>query len=144
MPVGWDTGSVGAGVGGRPVDLDALSDAWNRVRDVGRDLLEPVWDLVGRVVSVARWVLETVQVLYPVEWFAWDTPADERTCPECASLIGRTWPEDAPSAPDAPVHVNCRCRVVHAFTEWRVRYVAEWRLRIETAIAWDWEIVAWR
>lgn len=140
--IGYDLGAMG---GGRPGDPDAVRETWDRVTDYLStrvpDALEPVWDLVGRVVEVAQWVLETVAQVYPVAWERWETVADERVCPECGPLHGMTWPEGEGAVP--PAHVNCRCTRVHAFTEWRTRWVPEWRLRWTTRTEFDWRITGW-
>ena len=115
-----------------------LAEAVATFRDRVAEILEPVFALVARIVRIARWVLERVAVLYPVRWYAWQTAADERTCPECGALHGQTWREDRP-APAPPLHVNCRCQVVLARTEWRVRYVPTWRLRTVTRQEWEWK-----
>lgn len=142
MPLGYDAGGAGGGLGNRPPDLDGLADTWDRLRENARDRLEPVYEWVARVEAVARWVLEVVAEVYPVEWYRWDTAADERTCPECGVYAGEVWPETAPHVAP-PLHVNCRCRIVHAYTEWRVRYVDVWRLRWFERVAWDWKVTRW-
>jgi hypothetical protein len=140
--IGYDTGAMG---GGRPIDPDAARETWDRITSyVERrlpDALEPVWDLVGRVVESARWVLEMVAEVYPVVWERWVTARDERVCPECGPLQGRTWPEGEGEVP--PLHVNCRCGREYAFTEWRTRYVAEWRVRWTSRTVFEWAITGW-
>jgi len=106
------------------------------------DLVEPVATFVTRVVRVVRWVLERTAVIFPVRWYQWQTANDERTCPECGSMNGRTWDEQQ-AIPAPPLHGNCRCRVVHAWTEWRVRFVPAWRLRWFTRQAWEWTRTGW-
>ena len=121
---------------------DTVESPWNTFRDRAAEVLEPVFSFVSRIVRVARWVLERVAVLYPVRWYAWHTANDERTCPECGGLQGRTWHEHQPM-PAPPLHVNCRCGVVLARTEWRVRYVPTWRLRWFTRQEWEWTRTGW-
>ena len=106
------------------------------------DVLEPVYAFVARVFRIAQWVLVRIALRYPVRWVAWQTAADERTCPECGALQGRTWPEDR-SGPVPPLHVNCRCRVVPHHTEWRTRYVPTWQQRFVTGQAWEWTRTGW-
>ena len=106
------------------------------------DLVEPVVTFVTRVVRVVRWVLEQTAVIFPVRWYQWQTANDERTCPECGSMNGRTWHEQQ-AIPAPPLHGNCRCRVVHAWTEWRVRFVPAWRLRWFTRQTWEWTRTGW-
>lgn len=140
--IGYDMGAMG---GGRPIDPDAARATWDRITSyVERrlpDALEPVWDVVGRVIEIARWVLETVAEVYPVVWERWVTASDERVCPECGPMHGRAWPEGEGEVP--PLHVNCRCHREYAFTEWRTRYVAEWRLRWTSHTVFDWAITGW-
>lgn len=141
--IGYDMGVMGGGDSMiRPV---AVRDTWvtttGWLRDRVPDVLEPVWDLVGRIVTVTRWVLERVAVVYPVVFERWVTGSDERVCPECGPLQGATWQEGQGPAP--PLHVNCRCARVHAYTEWRTRYVMEWRLRWTTRVDWEWKITGW-
>ena len=57
--------------------------------------------------------------LTPIVWTRWVTQSDERVCPECGPLDGLVWQEDA--GPTPPLHVNCRCERVFAFTEWSTR-----------------------
>lgn len=119
-----------------------LDDGYDSIRDRVADILEPVYELFEVVVGAFRWVLETVRVVYPVEFYRFVVYGDERTCPECGAWHGTTWEEGYdPVAP--PLHVNCRCEVVHAWTEWRVRYVDEWRLRWFSWSEWEWRITGW-
>lgn len=140
--IGYDLGAPSDGRPGNPV---AVRETWEGVTDFLTtrvpEILEPVWELVGRVVEVARWVLETVAQVYPVRWERWVTGADERVCPECGPLHGRAWPEGEGDVP--PLHVNCRCRREHAFTEWHTRYVEEWRLQWSSHTVFDWSITGW-
>ncbi len=140
--IGYDLGAPAGGRSGNPA---AVRETWEDITDflVTRvpDVLEPVWELVGRVVEAARWVLETVAQVYPVRWERWVTAADERVCPECGPLHGRAWPEGEGDVP--PLHVNCRCRREDAFTEWHTRYVEEWRLQWSSHTVFDWAITGW-
>lgn len=140
---GYDVG--GPGGWARQPRPDAVRETWDRYSDWLRervdDVLEPVWELVGRVVEIARWVLERVAVVYPVRFERWETGTDERVCPECAPLGGRVFEEG--EGPVPPLHVNCRCRRARAFTEWRTREVDEWRLRWTTRTDWEWRLTGW-
>lgn len=119
-----------------------VDTGWDTFRDRARDVLEPVFGFVARLVRIARWVLTRVALLYPVRWLGWQTAADERTCVECGVLDGQSWPEDR-SGPMPPLHVNCRCRVVPVRTEWRVRYVPQWQQYWTTQQAWEWRRTGW-
>lgn len=130
----------------RRATWDDIEDAWDDTRDYLRDrvvdVLEPVYDWVERIVGAFFWVLEQVRVVYPVHFYRWITAGDERTCPECGRLNGATWEAgNAPALP--PVHVNCRCRIVLAWTEWRTRYADEWRLRWRSWSEWEWRLTGW-
>lgn len=142
--IGYDMGVMGGG--DRMMNPTAVRETWEQAADWLRErtpeVLEPVWDIVGRVVTTARWVLERVAIVYPVVHEHWQTGADERVCPECGPLHGMTWPEGEGVVP--PLHVNCRCTRVYAFTEWRTRYVAEWRLHWATRTEWEWQVTGWR
>jgi SPP1 gp7 family putative phage head morphogenesis protein len=127
----------------KPVTVrETAADTWNTLRDRAAEIFEPVFAFVSRIVRTARWVLERVAVLYPVRWYQWQTASDERTCPECGALQGRTWHEQE-AIPAPPLHVNCRCRVAHIRTEWRVRYTPVWRLRWFTRQLWEWTQTGW-
>jgi hypothetical protein len=110
---GYDTG--GPGGWARQPQPEAVRETWERYTDWLRervdDVLEPVWDLVGRVVEVARWVLERVAVVYPVHFERWETGADERVCPECGPLGGMVF-EEGEVPPGAGVHgvADALCR----------------------------------
>ena len=154
---GWSAGAVRADLR----DWSGLGDTgWrhdgNRVREAAwetvdyvRDrvsgiverVLRPVYEWVGRVVGRFLWVLETVRIVYPVYFERWHTAADERLCPECAPLAGMVWERGAGIHP--PLHINCRCGRDLAWTEWRVRFTQEWRLRWTEWTEWSWQLIAW-
>ena len=50
------------------------------------------------------------EALADLEW-EWVAVLDSRTCPTCAPLDGKRWPNRS-EAPTWPVHVNCRCQVI--------------------------------
>jgi hypothetical protein len=104
---------------------------------------EPVYDWVRGQERVTVRVREVVTEIVPIRRVRWQTAADERTCPECAPLHGRTWREDRPG-PAPPLHVNCRCRVVPGPTEWQVRRVTAWRTRWITQPTWEWRRAGWQ
>jgi hypothetical protein len=82
-------------------------------------------DLGGSVAAetIERMVWSWVEIvrgaLVAEVWTRWTTVEDERVCPECGPLEGLVWPAD--EGPRPPLHVNCRCTRVHAFTLWRTR-----------------------
>lgn len=72
--------------------------------DIGRevvDAIEPVFGWVTRRVVFSRTIREVKRELYPVRWYEWRTANDERTCPECGTMQGRTWHEQQPM-PEPP------------------------------------------
>ncbi len=137
------TAGISPGFKSRPTESrTSVTSAPATFRQRVEDVLEPVYTLVARVFRTAQWVLVRIALRYPVQWFAWQTAADERTCPECGAMQGRTWPEDRPG-PAPPLHVNCRCQVMPHHTEWRTRYVPTWQQRIVAGQAWEWTRTGW-
>jgi hypothetical protein len=57
--------------------------------------------------------------LIPTVWTRWTTAGDEKVCPVCGPYAGRAWP--AGEGPGPPLHPNCRCSRVYAFTTWQTR-----------------------
>lgn len=104
---------------------------------------DPSWEKHLRLDRVPIRVREIATEVYPVRWYRWLTATDERTCPECGALAGRTWSEQQPM-PEPPLHVNCRCRVVLHRIEWRVREVAVWRTRYVAQPIWTWRRTGWQ
>ena len=121
---------------------DAIDDTYDYIRERVRDVIEPVYDWVEQVVGAFTCVLERITVIYPVHFERWLTASDERVCPECGPIDGRVWETGSGVYP--PLHVNCRCARVLAWTEWRSRYVEDWRLRWMTWSEWEWRITGWR
>lgn len=125
---------------------ERIQDAWVDTRDFLRervvDVLEPVYEYVSYVVGDWFWVLETIEIVYPVHFYRFVVHGDERTCPECAAWNGATW-EEGNDLVGVPIHVNCRCQVIHAWTEWRTRYVQDWRLLWRTWTEWEWRLTGW-
>lgn len=66
-----------------------LDDGYDSIRDRVADILEPVYELFEVVVGAFRWVLETVRVVYPVEFYRFVVYGDERTCPSAAPGTAR-------------------------------------------------------
>jgi hypothetical protein len=65
------------------------------------------------------WADAIAGLVISLVWTRWATREDERVCPECGPLDGLAWPED--SGPLPPLHNNCRCERVYAYTTFRVR-----------------------
>jgi hypothetical protein len=103
---------------------------------------QPTHAWISRLENVTIRVREVRTEIYPIPWFRWQTAMDERTCPECGPLQGRTWSDRMPM-PVPPLHVNCRCQVVLARIEWRVRLVPAWRLRTFHRQVGEWRLTGW-
>jgi hypothetical protein len=82
---------------------------------------ENVFDQVADIaVSIVEDVVTVVhRILEPEIWTRWQTASDEKVCPICGPYAGRVWQED--DGPQPPLHPNCRCRRVYAFTTWITR-----------------------
>jgi hypothetical protein len=93
MPIGFNNGDFG---GGAPTAPDPPTEPAH-------------WS----------WPVIIQQLLTPIVYTQWFTAYDERVCPECGPLAGLVWEEN--DGPTPPLHVNCRCERVYAFTEWQVR-----------------------
>ena len=116
MPIGFDSGDFGGGSEDR-TDWQNKLDPWGDVREPDPAVELGYW----------AWVEIARRTLVPEVWTRWATVEDERVCPECGPLDGLVWP--AGEGPAPPLHVNCRCARVHAFTLWRVRETTGWELR---------------
>ncbi len=143
--IGFDTGGPGGGGWDPQPAADRFREMWDSrdtwVPRVTRPL-EPVWNQVREIGERTISVLETIEILTPIQHERWVTAGDERTCPECAPLHGMTWREETGPAP--PLHVNCRCQRVFAFIEWQRREVQEWRQRTIPTVRLVWRITGWR
>jgi hypothetical protein len=124
MPIGFDAGEMG---GGRDERAEGRAAREVAVREA--EAAERGGSVAAGAVErgVWAWVEIVRRALVPEVWTRWATVEDERVCPECGPLDGQTWP--AGEGPSPPLHVNCRCARVHAFTVWRVRPTAGWALR---------------
>ncbi|MDQ3044819.1 MAG: phage head morphogenesis protein [Chloroflexota bacterium] len=119
MRAGWDSGAPGA------------NTTWRREGDRGKitgwaDKLEPA-PPVKSSQGFWTWIEVDATSSQVVIWTSWATGDDERVCPECGPLDGLSWEEGA--GPEPPLHINCRCERVYAFTDWRTRYATVWELR---------------
>lgn len=142
--IGFDAGGPGGGwYAGEPRIRQAVEETWDWVRGIVAPVARAVYEWVSEVVGEVMWVLETVQLVYPVTFEQWRTAADERVCPECGPLDGMVWEEGA-GGPYPPLHVNCRCDRAIAWTEWRIRWTEEWRLRWVEWTAWRWLLTGWQ
>ncbi len=92
------------------------------------------WHQLGQV-TIER-VRVVVEQLDPVRYESWQTQSDERTCPVCGALDGQVWREDEGFMP--PVHDNCRCQRVYHHTEFRKRFIEQWKDVAVPRISWEW------
>ncbi|HET9660856.1 MAG TPA: phage minor head protein [Thermomicrobiales bacterium] len=105
MPIGW-VRNIG-GFATRP-------DAASRNLFIRQTVFEQVADIA---VSVVDDVVTVVHRILEVEvWTRWETASDEKVCPICGPYAGRVWKKD--DGPQPPLHPNCRCQRVYAFTTW--------------------------
>jgi len=133
MPIGFDAREFG-GSSRSPTPARTAPDPWSHsAAPSSQDQLDP-WHHAPPTATAPpvelgfwTWVEVDASTVYPVVWTRWHTRDDERVCPECGPLDGATWTDG--DGPVPPLHVNCRCFRLHAFTEWRVRPATTWELR---------------
>lgn len=77
------------------------------------EVAEIAVSVVENVLTVANRALESEV------WTRWQTASDETVCPICGPYAGRVWMES--DGPQPPLHPNCRCQRVYAFTTWTAR-----------------------
>lgn len=92
------------------------------------------WQQLGSI--TIRRVREVVERYDPIRYEEWITQDDERTCPICGQLSGRIWPTGEGFTP--PAHDNCRCRRQYHHTEFRIRYIEQWRDIAVPTFSWEW------
>lgn len=108
MPIGWvrDAGNAGNRV-----------QVTNRNQWVRQSLFDQV---AATATAIAKSVVVIAQrALEPEIWTRWQTASDEKVCPVCGPYAGHVWKAD--DGPQPPLHPNCRCQRVHAFTTWIAR-----------------------
>ena len=81
----------------RRVLAEERAIARTAVQDANRQVNEEVFRANEEQLSGLQW-----------EWVA---ALDSKTCPTCAPLDGQRWDKRS-DAPEWPLHINCRCRVV--------------------------------
>jgi hypothetical protein len=108
MPIGWTRDLAGGTNRSRP-------DTRNQ------SARQSVFDQVASIaVTVVDEVIEiTHRILEAQVWTRWETASDEKVCPVCGPYAGRVW--RAGEGPEPPLHPNCRCQRVFAYTTWSVR-----------------------
>lgn len=105
MPIGWVRESTGAS---------------NRSAATARNQLarQTVFDQVAQIaISIVDDIITVVHRALEAEvWTRWETASDEKVCPICGPYAGRVW--RAADGPHPPLHPNCRCQRVYAYTTW--------------------------
>jgi hypothetical protein len=100
-----------------------LAGGSNRARADTRNqsVRQSVFDQVAAVaVTLVDDIVEiTHRIIEAQVWTRWETASDEKVCPVCGPYAGRVWRVD--DGPQPPLHPNCRCQRVFAFTTWTVR-----------------------
>jgi hypothetical protein len=103
--------------------VSSLGGASSRPQEETRNASarENVFDQVADIaVSVVEDVVTVIhRILEPEIWTSWQTASDEKVCPICGPYAGRVWQES--DGPRPPLHPNCRCQRVYAFTTWITR-----------------------
>ena len=108
MPLGWSRDLAG---GTNRVQADA------RNQSTRHSVLDQVAEIA---ISVVEEIVEiTHRILEAQVWTRWETASDEKVCPICGPYAGRVW--RAGDGPHPPLHSNCRCQRVWAFTTWTTR-----------------------
>ena len=108
MPIGWSSSLVG-GSSRPPADArnpSVRTSVFDQVATIAVTMIEDIVDISHRIVEAQVWT-------------RWETATDEKVCPICGPYAGRVW--RAADGPQPPLHPNCRCQRVFAFTTWTVR-----------------------
>lgn len=108
MPIGWSSSLVGGS--SRP-QADARNpsirqNVFDQVAATAVTVIEEIVEITHRIVNVQVWT-------------RWETASDEKVCPVCGPYAGRVWRAD--DGPQPPLHPNCRCQRVFAYTTWSFR-----------------------
>jgi hypothetical protein len=107
MPIGWVRNDSGA-------SNRAQSTNRNHITAVRQSVFEEIAEIALSVVEDV--VIVAHRILEAEVWTRWETASDEKVCPICGPYAGRTW--RATDGPQPPLHPNCRCQRVYAFTTW--------------------------
>ena len=108
MPIGWIRDLAGG---------TNRAQADTRNRTVRQGVFEQVADVA---VTLVKDIVEiTHRIIEAQIWTRWETASDENVCPVCGPYAGRVWRAD--DGPQPPLHPNCRCQRVFAFTTWTIR-----------------------
>ncbi len=108
MPIGWIRASEGA---------SSRTESTERNRWVRQSFFDQIEE---RAVAIAEDVALLARRALEAEiWTRWETASDESVCPICGPYAGHVWKRD--DGPQPPLHPNCRCTRVYAFTTWTAR-----------------------
>lgn len=106
MPIGWVRESGGAS--SRP-------EATARNQPIRLTFFEQIAQTAVAVAeSIAVLAYRTVELEI---WTRWETASNENVCPICGPYAGHVWRQN--EGPQPPLHPNCRCTRVFAFTTWK-------------------------
>lgn len=105
MPIGWvrDTGGTTARPQATNRNLFARESVFDQVATIAISVVDDIVTVVHRILEAETWT-------------RWETASDETVCPICGPYSGRVW--RANDGPQPPLHPNCRCQRVYAFTTW--------------------------
>jgi hypothetical protein len=105
MPIGW-VRTIGGSATRPPAtsrNLFSRQTLFDQVADIAVSVVDDVVTVVHRILEAEVWT-------------RWETASDEKVCPICGPYAGRVWKKD--DGPQPPLHPNCRCQRVYAFTTW--------------------------
>lgn len=105
MPIGWVRNSEGA---------SRRESATERNTWVRQSFFDQIAQMAVAIVDDV--VLVVHRALEAEIWTRWETASDEKVCSICGPYTGHVWKKD--EGPQPPLHPNCRCQRVYAFTTW--------------------------
>jgi hypothetical protein len=105
MPIGWVRNT-----GGSTTRSEATSRNLFSRQTIFDQVAQSAVSIVDDVITVVHRALEAEV------WTRWETASDENVCPICGPYAGRV--RRATDGPHPPLHPNCRCQRVYAFTTW--------------------------
>lgn len=108
MPFGWSRDLAGG---------SSRAQANTRNQSVRQSVFDQVATVA--VILIEDVIEVTHRILDSQVWTRWETASDEKVCPVCGPYAGRAWRVD--DGPHPPLHPNCRCQRVFAYTTWTVR-----------------------
>lgn len=105
MPFGWVRDSAGTSTRTQATErnLFARQSLFDQVAQIAVSVVDDIVTVVHRILEAQVWT-------------RWETASDEKVCPVCGPYAGRVWLQN--DGPQPPLHPNCRCQRVYAFTTW--------------------------